>query len=148
MKATTVSVRLRIYSCDAKIPNKLSGAVAGEQLLYLSSYPGVLISFYLSLSLPLPPLPIEKLSFHSLSTSTYEFNDPSTSSLSDHQLHFHIMHMVQDQPFLGAINEDPYFHLEEFKKLCSLLVLPGETQEAIRWKLFPLSHRKGGAMVH
>jgi hypothetical protein len=49
------------------------------------------------------------------------------------------MGMVQDRSFFGAINEDPYFHLEEFEELCSRLVLPGMMQESIRWKLFPLS---------
>jgi hypothetical protein len=64
---------------------------------------------------------MEKPSFYDLSASTYEFNDPLTST-SDHELHFHIMGMVQDRPFFGAINEDPYFHLEELEKLCSRLV--------------------------
>jgi hypothetical protein len=49
------------------------------------------------------------------------------------------MGMVQDRPFFGVINEDPYVHLEEFEELCPCLVLPGMTQESIRWKLFPLS---------
>jgi hypothetical protein len=81
---------------------------------------------------------MERPSFFDLSASTYEYNDPSTST-SDHELHFHIMGMVQDRPFFGAINEHPYFHLEEFEELCSHLVLLGMMQESIRWKLFPLS---------
>jgi hypothetical protein len=81
---------------------------------------------------------MKRPSFHDLSTSTYEFNDPSTST-SDHELHFHITGMVQDRPFFGAINEDPYFHLEEFEELCSRLVLPSMIHESIRWKLSPLS---------
>jgi hypothetical protein len=59
---------------------------------------------------------MEKPSFYDLSASTYEFNDPLTST-SDHELHFHIMGMVQDRRFFGAINEDPYFHLEELEEL-------------------------------
>jgi hypothetical protein len=81
---------------------------------------------------------MQRPSLCDISASSYEFNDPSTSS-SDHELHFHIMGMVQDRPFFGAINENPYFHLEEFEELCSRLVLPGMTQESIWWKLFPLS---------
>ena len=88
---------------------------------------------------------MERPSFYDLFASTYEFNDPSTST-SDLELHFHIMGMVQDRPFFGAINEDPYFHLEEFEELeelCSRLVLPGMTQEYIRWKLSPsLCHKE------
>jgi hypothetical protein len=81
---------------------------------------------------------MERPSFYDLSVSTYEFNDPSTST-SNHELYFNIMGMVQDRLFFGAINEDPYFHLEEFEELCLRLVLPSMTQESIRWKLFPLS---------
>jgi hypothetical protein len=46
VKVTRVFVRFRIYSCDAKIPNKFSGAVARERLLYLSSYTVVLVSVH------------------------------------------------------------------------------------------------------
>ena len=47
--------------------------------------------------------------------------------------------MVQDRPFFGAINEDPYLHLEEFEELCSSLAMPDITQDTMRWKLFPFS---------
>src|SRR6185312_12078405 len=66
VKATTVSVRLRILFVTLQNTNKLSGAVAGErQLHYLrtqsSSY---LFPFFFLL--PLPPLPMEQLSFPQL----------------------------------------------------------------------------------
>jgi hypothetical protein len=80
--------------------------------------------FCFSLFLPLPPLPMERSSFHDLSASTYEFNDLSTFT-SDHELHFHIMSMVRYRPFFGAINE-------KFKELYSRLVLLGMTHESIR----------------
>jgi hypothetical protein len=66
---------------------------------------------------------MERPSFYDLSASTYEFNGPSIST-SDHELHFYIMDMVKDRPFFGVINEDPYFHLEEFEELCSCLGSP------------------------
>jgi len=47
--------------------------------------------------------------------------------------------MVQNQPFSGAFNEDHYNHLEVFEELCLGLVIPGMTQETLRWKLFPFS---------
>ena len=47
--------------------------------------------------------------------------------------------MVRKRPFSGAINDDPLDHLQEFEKLCSILVIPGMTQEVLRWKLFPFS---------
>ena len=81
---------------------------------------------------------MERSSFHDLSTSTYEFNDPSTSS-SNHELNPDLIDMVQDRPFFGAINEDPYIHMKEFEDLCSRLAIPGMTHETVRWKLFPFS---------
>jgi hypothetical protein len=90
------------------------------------------------LFLHLLPLPIKRPSFHDLSTSTYEFNDLSTSS-SNHELNPDLIDMVQDRPFFSAINEDPYIHLKEFKDLCSHLVILGMAWKTVRWKLFPFS---------
>jgi hypothetical protein len=81
---------------------------------------------------------MERPSIHDLSTSTYEFNDPSMSS-SNHELNPDFIDLVQDRPFFGPINEDPYIHLKEFKDLCSQLVIPGMTQKIVKWKLFPFS---------
>ena len=47
--------------------------------------------------------------------------------------------MVRIQLFSGTISEDPGDHLRVFEGLCSSLVIPGMTQEAVRWKLFPFS---------
>ena len=47
--------------------------------------------------------------------------------------------MVRNRPFSGTISEDPCDHLKVFEELCSSLVLPGMTQEASWWKLFPFS---------
>ena len=51
--------------------------------------------------------------------------------------------MVWNRPFYGAINEDPYERLQEFDELHSDLVVLGITQEALRWKLFPLPLTRG-----
>ena len=47
--------------------------------------------------------------------------------------------MVRTQLFSRTISEDPGDHLRVFEGLCSSLVIPGMTQEAVRWKLFPFS---------
>ena len=47
--------------------------------------------------------------------------------------------MVRTRLFSGIISEDPGDHLRVFEGLCSSLVIPGMTQEAVRWKLFPFS---------
>ena len=48
--------------------------------------------------------------------------------------------MVRTQLFSKIISEDPSDHLRVFEVLCSSLVIPGMTQEAVWWKLFPFSH--------
>ena len=47
--------------------------------------------------------------------------------------------MVRKRLFSEAINDEPLDHLQEFEELCSSLVIPGMTQEVLRWKLFPFS---------
>ena len=120
------------FICDAKIPNKLSSAIAGERLLYLSSNLVVLVSFaflffyldphylersyplkaslsygiyYISFSifflLSLPPLSMEKPSYHSLSASRGEFNEPPSSSTSGYEPCPDLIAMVQEFPFSG-----------------------------------------------
>ena len=114
----------------------------------LSSDSVVLVSFSFSFLLPLPPLPLEQLSFPQLSTLMGEFSEPLPSSSSNHELDLGFIAMVRKRSFSGAINDDPLDYLQEFEKLCSSLVIPGMTQEVLRWKLFPFSLREGGAMVH
>ena len=114
----------------------------------LSTDSVVLVSFSFSFLLPQPPLPMEQLSFPQLSTPMGEFSEPLPSSSSNHELDLGFIAMVRKRPFSGAINDDPLNHLREFEKLCLSLVIPGMTQEVLRWKLFPLSLREGGAMVH
>jgi len=82
-------------------------------------------------------------SIHELSTSEDEFLEPSTSSrlftTSGYELHPCFIAMVRAQTFSGLENEDPEHHLQAFKELCSCLVIPGMSQESLRWKLFTFS---------
>ena len=82
-------------------------------------------------------------SVHQLSTSEDEFSEPSTSSRpftsSGYELHPHIVAMVWAQTFSRLENEDPDHHLQVFEEPCSCLVIPGMSQESLRWKLFPFS---------
>ena len=105
----------------------------------LSSDSVVLVSFSFSFLLPQPPLPMEQLSFPQLSTPMGEFSELLPSSSSSYELDPGFIAMVRKWPFSGAINDDPLDHLREFEKLCSSLVIPGMTQEVLRWKLFPFS---------
>ena len=139
VKATTVSVRLRILFVTLQNTNKLSGAVAGERQLHYLRTQFVVVSFSFSLILPLPPLPMEQPSFPQLSTLRGEFSEPSPTSSSSYELDPGFLAMVQKRLFSGVINDDPLDHLQEFEELCSTLVIPGMTQEVLRWKLFPFS---------
>ena len=82
-------------------------------------------------------------SIHQLSTSEDEFSEPSTSSrrfmTSSYELHPRIIAMVRAQTFSGLENEDPDDHLWVFEELWSYLVVPGMSQESLRWKLFRFS---------
>jgi hypothetical protein len=47
--------------------------------------------------------------------------------------------MIQDQPFLGEGNENPYSHLREFEQTYSCLRITGMSDNTLRWKLFSFS---------
>jgi hypothetical protein len=47
--------------------------------------------------------------------------------------------MVRAQSFAGIKDESPYTHLQEFEKNCSIINIPGMSQETLKWKLFPFS---------
>jgi hypothetical protein len=79
---------------------------------------------------------MKQLSIQQLATSKGEFYEPSQSSKqilsSGYELHPGFIAMIRNQPFSGAINEDPYDHLQEFEEQCSCLVIPSMTQETLR----------------
>ena len=109
------------------------------------SHPCILLftfSFLLSLLL-FHPYTMSHPSTHQLSTSKDEFSEPSTSSRpfmsSGYELHPRIIAMVRAQTFSGLESEDSDLHLQVFEELCSCLVIPGISQETLRWKLFPFS---------
>ena len=112
VKATAVSVRLRILFMTLQSTNKLSGAVAEErQLHYLRTQSS---SYLFFLFLPQSPLPMEQLSFPQLSTPRGEFSEPLPSSSSSYELNPGFIAMVRKRLFSGEIHEDPYEHLQEF----------------------------------
>ena len=47
--------------------------------------------------------------------------------------------MVRAQSFSGKKDECPCAHLQIFEENCSLLIIPGMTQNTLRWKPFPFS---------
>ena len=47
--------------------------------------------------------------------------------------------MVHAQSFSRKKDEYPYAHLQIFEENCSLLIIPGMSQNTLRWKLYPFS---------
>jgi hypothetical protein len=47
--------------------------------------------------------------------------------------------MVQNQSFLGKVDENRYLHLQEFEQTYDCLCIEGISDEALRWKPFPFS---------
>jgi hypothetical protein len=81
--------------------------------------------------------------YHMYSTPIYKYSTPkgdmlepppsSQPILTDgYKLHPIFIAMVQDKPFSGLKNENPYTHLREFEHLCSCLAIAGMTQETIK----------------
>ena len=53
-----------------------------------------------------------------------------------YELRPRLINMVQDQPFLGEGDENPYSQLNEFEQTCACLRIAGMLEEIWRWKLF------------
>jgi hypothetical protein len=47
--------------------------------------------------------------------------------------------MVQDQPFSGEGDENPYSYLNEFEQTYICLRIASMSNKTVRWKLFPFS---------
>ena len=77
------------------------------------------------------PTTTEHPSIHNLSTPKGEFSKPPSPTSSGYELDPGFIEMIRKQPFSGKISEDPYDHLQEFKELCSGLVVLGMTKEAL-----------------
>ena len=75
---------------------------------------------------------MEQPFFPQLSTLRGEFSEPLSSSSSNHELDPGFKALVWKRPFSGEIHKDPYEHLQEFKELCSGLVILGMTQKALQ----------------
>jgi hypothetical protein len=86
------------------------------------------------------------------STPIYQYGAPMGISLQPvesskpiltpgYELCSRLINMVQDQPFLGEGDENPYSHQNEFEQTCACLHIEGMSDKTLRWKLFPISLR-------
>ena len=82
---------------------------------------------------------MEKTSFHSLSTSRGEFNEPSSTSTSGYEPCPDLIAMVRELSFSWLSSENPDQHLQEFEQLCSCFASASMKQDVLRWMLFSFS---------
>ena len=86
---------------------------------------------------------MEKPSFHSLSAPREELLDPPLSTriilTFGCELFPDLITLVRKPSFSGLESENPYHHLLDFERLCSLFAIAGMTQDTLKWKLFPFS---------
>ena len=84
------------------------------------------------------------------STPIYQYGAPTNANLQPkesskpiltpgYELRPRLINMVQDQPFSGEDDENPYSHLNEFEQTYACLRIAGMSDETLRWKLFPFS---------
>jgi hypothetical protein len=84
------------------------------------------------------------------STPIYQYGAPTSARLQPqesskpiltpgYELCSRLINMVQDQPFSGEDDENPYANLNEFEQTCACLRIAGLSDETLRWKLFPFS---------
>jgi hypothetical protein len=85
-----------------------------------------------------------------ISTLLYQYGAPTGTSLKlvesskpilapSYELRVRLINMVQDKPFSGEVDENPYSHLCEFEQTCACLHIEGMLDETLRWKLFSFS---------
>ena len=76
------------------------------------------------------------------STPIYQYGAPTSARLQPqesskpiltpgYELRPRLINMVQDQPFLGEDDENPYSHLNEFEQTCACLCIAGMPDETL-----------------
>ena len=76
------------------------------------------------------------------STTIYQYGAPTGTSLQpqesskpiltpSYELRPRLINMVQDQPFLGEGDENPYSQLNEFEQTCACLRIEGMSDETL-----------------
>ena len=69
--------------------------------------------------------------------------EPASSSKAILACHYELrpslIAMVQENPFSGEGDENPYTHLRDFEQLCSCIHIQGMRRVTLKWKLFPFS---------
>ena len=74
------------------------------------------------------------------STSIYQYAAPTSACLEPleslkpiitpgYELRLRLINMVQDQPFSGKDDENPYSHLNKFEQTCACLCITGMLDE-------------------
>jgi hypothetical protein len=78
-----------------------------------------------------------------VSTLLYQYGAPTGTSLKpvesskpilapSYELRLRLINMVQDQPFSGEVDENPYSHLREFEQAYACLHIEGMSDETLQ----------------
>ena len=139
VKATVLSVRLRVFLCVKKIPTSFLASLLGNgSCVSLEPSSSVYSFTFYNHSCHMDSSPIIQLS--ALKGELLEPPPSMHPILTDgNERHPTFIAMVREQSFSGIEDKNPYTHLHEFEQLCSCLTIAGMTQETIKWKLFPFS---------
>ena len=62
-------------------------------------------------------------------STSYTITAPSYEIRSD------LIDKIQNSPFRGEAEENPYTHLREFGYLCACIRIPGTSPETLKWKV-------------
>jgi hypothetical protein len=80
---------------------------------------------------------------YSFSAPEREYLEPATSShpieAEGYEIHPDFISLVKELNFSGALDENPYKHLQDSKKICATLMISGMNHETLKWKAFPFS---------
>ena len=112
-------------------PLPRNGSNTSTRAFQLYTYPSIHPPFHMEYPASYPVVPYR------------EYVEPPPSChpiLSDgYKIRPSLVAIVRAQSFSGKKDECPYAHLQTFEENCSLLIIPGMSQNTLRWKLFPFS---------
>jgi hypothetical protein len=143
VKATSVSVRLRIFSCSRlKYPTSFLTPLPG-MVAFLESNQVHPFLFLFTTVLSPPSYHMDFMPIYKFFAPKGDLLEPPPLShpilIGGYELRPAFIAMVQEKFFSGLADEDPYTHLREFEQLCSCWSFASMTQETLKWKLFLFS---------
>jgi hypothetical protein len=80
---------------------------------------------------------------YSFSAPEGKYLEPATSlhpiEAEGYEIHLDFIPFIRELNFAKGLDDNPYKHLQDFKKICATLMIPGMNHETLKWKVFPFS---------